>query len=46
VRVSVAGGQVSAAYTGLDVCGAVAASAGTYALDAVTGASAQVASAY
>ena len=46
VRVSVAGGQVSASYAGLDVCGAVAATAGTYALDAVTGAAAQVASAY
>jgi hypothetical protein len=46
VRVSVAGGQVSAMYQGLDVCGAVAASAGIYALDAVTGGATQVASAY
>ena len=46
VRVSVAAGQVSASLQGLDVCGAVAASAGTYALDAVTGGASQVASAY
>jgi hypothetical protein len=46
VRVSVAGGQVAASYAGLDVCGAVASSAGTYALAAVTGGASQVASAY
>jgi hypothetical protein len=46
VRVSVAGGQVAVSYQGLDVCAAVASSAGQYALDAVTGGATPVATAY
>ena len=45
-RISVAGGQVSASWQGLDVCSAVAANSGAYALDAVTAGSTTVASAY
>jgi len=44
-NISVASGQVSASWQGLDVCTAVAANSGTYALDAVTAGSTVVASA-
>jgi len=46
VDISVASGQVSTSWQDLDVCTAVAANSGTYALDAVTAGSATVASAY
>ena len=46
VHVSVADGQVTASYPGVDVCAAVAASAGTYSLVAVSGGATSVASAY
>ena len=46
VNISVAAGQVSTSWQDLDVCTAVAANAGTYALDAVTAGSTVVASAY
>ena len=43
-RISVAGGQVSASWQDLDVCTAVAANSGAYALDAVAAGSTAVAS--
>lgn len=46
VSITVAGGQVSASYSDLDVCSAVTATAGSYALGAVTSGTTQVASAY
>ena len=44
--ITVAQGQVSASYGGLDVCGAVSSAAGSYALDFVASSTTQVAQAY
>ena len=45
LQIDVAGGQASASWQGLDVCSAVSANSGTYALDAVPGGATRVASA-